>query len=246
MNGIRKDSSFLQQLQDRIAATAGGSRLGVLSTGIPSVDAALPAQGLALGAVHEWIGIEHNAGRWVPPLALLTAMANLAGGHTVWIGDAVWPYPASLARTNTGRPPPLSSAMFVRTQTRNERLWAADVALRSRASKAVIIDGSGFDLAATRRLQLAAEAGGALCLLARAPKELQQLSTASTRWRIGWCPQGHARQWEIELIRCKSMTSARTRRWVVEYDQTTGLMHLASNLFDRSCAPTLGVQTRAG
>ena len=39
-----------------------------------------------------------------------------------------------------------------------DRLWAIDLVLRSPAAGAVFADGCGFDMAATRRLQLAAEA----------------------------------------------------------------------------------------
>jgi hypothetical protein len=48
----------------------------------------------------------------------------------------------------------------------------------------VVADISGFDLAATRRLQLAAEAGRALALLTRSNREIKQLSAATTRWLV--------------------------------------------------------------
>ena len=59
-------------------------------------------------------------------------------------------------------------------------LWAIDLA-RCTAVAAVVADGSR--LAATRRLQLAAESGSALVLCARPPEEIDHLSAATTRWR---------------------------------------------------------------
>jgi len=60
-------------------------------------------------------------------------------------------------------------------------------------------------MAASRRLQLAAESGGCLCLLARSSDEVDALSAASTRWRVSWC-QSHSYfpRWRIELLRIKN------------------------------------------
>lgn len=79
----------------------------------------------------------------------------------------------------------LACSLLLDARDHAERLWAVDVCLRSPAVAAVIVDASGFDMAATRRLQLAAESRqGALGLLVRPPHELSRLSAASTRWRV--------------------------------------------------------------
>ncbi|MFO0874641.1 MAG: hypothetical protein U0575_11820 [Phycisphaerales bacterium] len=64
------------------------------------------------------------------------------------------------------------------------RLWAIDLALRCTGVALVVADGRGLDMAATRRLQLAAEAGQTVGLLARAPDERATLSAAATRWLV--------------------------------------------------------------
>jgi len=48
----------------------------------------------------------------------------------------------------------------------------------------VVADGRGLTMAMTRRLQLAAESGHALALLARDPRDRSQLSAAATRWTV--------------------------------------------------------------
>jgi hypothetical protein len=118
----------------------------------------------------------------------------------VWIGRAVWPHVHGLVRrepvaeaetakssvggSTIGDRGLLRASLLVDATTTAERLWALELALRSSATVAVIADGSGFDMVATRRVQLAAEASGGLALLARPPSERSILSAATTRWMV--------------------------------------------------------------
>jgi hypothetical protein len=58
----------------------------------------------------------------------------------------------------------------------SKRLWAIDTALRCPGVTAVVADGTGLTMAATRRLQLAGASTGALVLLARPPHETGEIS----------------------------------------------------------------------
>ena len=90
------------------------------------------------------------------------------------------------------------------------RLWAIDTALRCPSVVAVVADGSGFDMAATRRLQLAAEVGHGLALILRPPGEFKTLSAATTRWCVGRClpVDGVARpRWSLGLTRSKGLSA---------------------------------------
>src|SRR5262245_3565821 len=126
----------------------------------------LEACRLTRGAVHEWFGEEREKGRaWLPPLALLVDVARRVAGReggVVWIGRRVWPYPRA-----PGMRALLTRSIFVDAPTPGERVWAADVALRCRGAQAVIADASGLKMPESRRLQLAAGAGGVMGLLAR-------------------------------------------------------------------------------
>lgn len=64
------------------------------------------------------------------------------------------------------------------------KLWAIDTALRCPSVTAVVADGAGLDMAASRRLQLVAARSNALVLLARPPVERGEISAATTRWWI--------------------------------------------------------------
>lgn len=83
------------------------------------------------------------------------------------------------------------------------RLWAVDAALRCPTVTAVVADATGFDMAATRRLALAANTGEALALLARPPWETGELSAAATRWRVTRAGDSLTPRWRLTLLRAK-------------------------------------------
>ena len=78
----------------------------------------------------------------------------------------------------------LERCVFLDPLTDAGRFRGIGQALRCRGVKAVVADGSGLTPTVSRRLQLAAEAGGAWGLLARPPWELEVPSWAATRWRV--------------------------------------------------------------
>ena len=170
--------------------------------------------------------------------------ASAATVRAVWIGRHVWPEPWTLDDAGDGATL-LNQCLFVDPPDAQSRLWAIDLSLRCPALSAVIADGSGLDMAASRRLQLAAEAGGhAIGLIARPPRERDILSAATTRWLVAHHPTTLAAptspdhrhrptpRWSMELLRHKGKgvrlpTTARrsdrsddaTRhrcRWIVE------------------------------
>lgn len=100
----------------------------------------------------------------------------------------------------------LSRSLFV--DAARHRPWAIEAALRCPSVAAVVADGSGLDMRATRRMQLAAEAGRSFGLLARPAREERELSAAATRWRVRRSLRRDADprpRWTIELLRCKSV-----------------------------------------
>jgi len=201
---------------------------------------------------------------WVAPMLILMHLARQAlrptgevekrAGLAIWIGRACWPSVIGLAHAGDL----LRHSVLVDDAPRGnvvgERLWAIDLALRSPSVAVVIADGSGLDLAATRRLQLAAErgavekggAGGAgLALLARPPAERSSLSAASTRWCVAPSCSGHHRSIgvRIELLRRKGLrptctTGAAMSAWSLEQDDATGDLHMVAGLAGGSAAPT--------
>lgn len=183
--------------------------------------------GLERGAVHEWFADE-------PAAALLSGLARQIserGGRAVWIGRACWAHPGWSD---------IESSVFVDAPSIRERVWALDLALRCRGVACVIADGSGIDMAASRRLQLAAKLGGTLGLLARPLTDLGELSCARTRWRVTPAPNPHARffpepRWTVELLRCKGLQPThKAQQWTVQYRYETSDVVVVSDVGNRS------------
>lgn len=131
------------------------------SSGWPALDAALGG-GFAVGAVHEFIAVTEGAA--VRTVALRTAAQ--AAGQNKWIFylDTEWDFfpPAAIACGV-----PLGRLIVVRAACRADAFWVCEQALRCRAVAAVVLPLRTVDARTSRRLQLAAEAGGGLGLLLR-------------------------------------------------------------------------------
>lgn len=255
------------------AAEAAGEER-VVCTGWPAVDAALPGGGLSRCVLHEWMagqqGERANTSSRNASVAssLLTHLAWQATASVdtgppswaVWIGRACWPYPQSLVRQGKEGRRLLMRSLWADAPDSATRLWTIDQALACPAIGVIVADGSRFDMPATRRLQLNARRGGALLLLARPPTDRGELSAAATRWFVTPEPTTSDQpRWRIELLRCKG-AGATTRRagtgrssvtttrvgWLVERSHAQGDLRLATDLADRSVAPTAAPTKRAG
>ncbi len=196
------------------------------------------------GAIHEWFGGGDDN---VPlPLSVVASLGRSARTAPVlWIGPPVWLFPPAMARQS---PALLRSSVFLEPSRREERIWAIDCALRCSGVGMVVADSSGLTMPESRRLQLAAEAGGTLGLLLRPPRELASLSVARTRWRLTplstATPDPH---WTLELLRCKGLRPATedARRWVVRHSHATSDVHLVPDAADRAAPATPSAQRLA-
>ena len=226
-------------------ASVGRSRR--IPTGWGGVDATLGG-GLPAGAVHEWFASSGAAAQpgpceEAPPLAVLMHLARQAtgageAGWVVWVGRRCWPYPHSLTRPGEVT---IRRSLLVDPADAASRLWAMSLATRCADVAAVIGDGQGLDMAATRRLQLAARDADTPVLLARAAVERGEVSAAATRWHVSPTPSPTDQpRWRLELWRCKGMqdrtgTDA-TRSWIVEHHRATGLVVVSPATADRAAS----------
>ena len=209
---------------------------------------------LIRGVVHEWFGVadlsQHTEAvqltkaklhsplpQWTPPMGILLHLARCSLKHStnrcvVWIGKRCWPYPHALVCGDDYQRQLLRQSFFIDCPNQASRLWAIDSAARCPAVAAVIADGSGLVMAHTRRLQLAAEAGSALVLLARPPCELDRLSPATLRWLVSCAPAtGKTPKWIVQLLRCKGSQhrskmfrrdAENQPRWMMEWNRAQG------------------------
>jgi len=129
-----------------------------------------------------------------------------------------------------------------------ELLWAMEEGVRTKGLAAVVADGVMPNLTASRRLQLAAEAGGGLVFMLATGRQSAP-STALTRWFAASAPSrpeadGPGRPcWTIELWRCRG--GGRPQDWMVEWDNAALSMSVVSPMADRSLAATIPAPNRS-
>jgi len=178
--------------------------------------------------LHEWFG------QPAPPLCVLADLARRAAGrgYVFWVGRACWPHPRTLISGDDRTA--LQRSVLI-DPTPREHLWVIDLVMRSPAASVVVADGSGLDISATRRLQLAAEHGRTLAMLSRPPNDLATPSVAAYRWQVApvVSPSDQPR-WAVRLLRCKDArypTDA-PRSAVLEWNDDAGLEHIPAVLAD--------------
>jgi protein ImuA len=166
-----------------------GAEKGSLRLGVPALDDALQG-GLACGALHELSPASELQLGSAFGFGLAIAALAAAGGRQVLCiqtdfaaREAGAPYGLGLDRLGL----PLDRLLFLRVTHPRDALWACEEALKCPALAAVLAElpeaGGTADLTATRRLSLAAQAGGGLGLLLRhRPYPLP--SAAMTRWQV--------------------------------------------------------------
>lgn len=196
------------------------------------LDRALPWGGLPRNGLHEIVGDEGDVAAGGFALAVAGRIAG-SGGRILHLGmhhrdqAAGRLYGPGLVRFGIDADR-LILAVVCRPA---DLLWMMEEGLRSKALAAVIGEGVTADLTASRRLQLAAEAGGAAALLL--PPVAARSWTALTRWRVTSAPSrdGPFRpRWRVLLERCRGGSPA---DWLVEWDDATSCFCVVPPLADR-------------
>ena len=247
-------SALIQAIEDRSWSSDRSAIDHQADADSPGSSVSAAGGWLLRGAVHEWFGLadlsQHAEAvqltkaklhsplpRWTPPMGILLYLARCSLEHStnrcvVWIGKNCWPYPHALVRSDDHQHQLLQHSLFIDCHNQASRLWTIDSAARCPAVAAVVADGSGLVMAHTRRLQLAAEAGSALVLLARPPCELDRLSAATLRWLVSCAPAtDKAPKWIVQLLRCKGSQhrskmfrrdAENQQRWMMEWNRAQG------------------------
>ncbi len=213
-------SMNLQRLRDDIArleARDPSRASAVLPFGVGTMDAGLPGGGLVLASLHEVAGggsdVVHG-----------TAAALFAAGILARLeGMVLWcltrPDLFAPALQQAGLDP--DRVIYVEAGDDVGVMSCAEEGLRHGGLVAVVAEVAKLPMTASRRLQLAAEAGGTLGLALRRwrrPAEaldFGQPTAARTRWRVSALPSaplpvpgvGRAR-WLVELVRARAGGSA--------------------------------------
>jgi protein ImuA len=243
-------SEGVAALRRRLEMLARGTRpaAAVLPFGIAAIDRMLPQRGLARGALHEFAGAGPDEEDGAIAAAFLAGiLARLEPARPVlWClaaGDLYGPGLAACGLTP-------ERLILARAQSEHALLWAMEEGLRSTALAAVIGEVEALPLAASRRLQLAAEASGTTAFALRrwrdgerAARQRTAPNAAVTRWRVAALPgaligdvPGVGRpRWRLELWRSRGGVPA---SWMVEACDATGHVTLAAELADRPAPPS--------
>jgi protein ImuA len=218
---------------------------------VPEIDAVLPEGGLAGGALHEIVpgDVAHDGAALGFAAAMLGRIASARRGQILWVhrnagGLTAPPYaPALAAFVDPAR------VILASSRRIEDALWTMEEGLRCGALTAVVGEIDKVELAATRRLQLAAERSGVPALLLRvAEKKSAAISAAVTRWRVTSAPSRSrldadgqslddigGLRWRLDLLRNRFGDPARTETpsWLVEWTNETGHLAVVSETVGR-------------
>lgn len=168
--------------------------LRVLPCGVPGLERELPGGGWPLGCITEVIGSATGIGE---VSLLLPALAELTrrGESVAWVAPPFVPYAPALQQAGID----LRQMLHIDAQDEGDALWAAEQSLRSGTCGAVLVWPGRADNTALRRLQLAAEAGGAWCVVLRERAAAGVASPAAVRVEV----DSDGRRRQVRLLKCR-------------------------------------------
>ncbi|MPZ39434.1 MAG: hypothetical protein GEU95_15540 [Rhizobiales bacterium] len=198
-----------------------------LALGLPEVDAALGG-GLACAALHELAPVAPAQFGATAGFALALAALRTAGGSSALYIQTDFAALEAGALYGPGLDcfgVPMERLILLRVPRPVDALWACEEAMKSRGVAVVIAElpeaGEAADFTATRRLTLAARAGGGLGLLLR-HRPLPIATAATTRWQVAAAPSTPDRfgglgrtAFDLSLNRNRS---GRCGRFIVHWD----------------------------
>ncbi len=233
----------LDDLRDRVArlervgtGTGGGrGKLLPVTLGAPDLDRYLPWGGLPRAALHEVAGegADREQGAAAAGFAALWLARLQAAGPVLWIVRAgnraaidLHAHGLHQLRLDPRR------LILVAAKGDDEALWAMEEGLKAKSLGAVLGEIEKLDLTASRRLQLAAEAGGVTAfvlrrwrVMERATRDAAQPIAAVTRWRVTAMPAENDLCWRVELTRCRG---GKPGAWMMEKVDGSDEFHVES------------------
>ena len=233
--------SAIESLRAQIEGLESKSKRvkSVLPFGIAAVDSRLPGGGLALGALHEVAGGGNGMVDGAAAALFAAGIAARTKGKVLWC--IARPDLFAPAMAQAGLIP--DRVIYVEAGDGKTVLACVEEGLRHGGLGAVVAEVARLSMAASRRLQLAAEGTGTVGLALRRWRrqsdavDFGQPTAATTRWRVSVLPAaplpvpGVGRpRWLVELIRSRAGESA---DFELEACDDTGCLALPSDLVHR-------------
>ncbi|PSJ41971.1 ImuA family protein [Allosphingosinicella deserti] len=230
-------SERLEALKAEVRAIESAGVAGTrecLPFGVESIDARLAGGGLACAALHEVAadrpGLSDDAAATLF-LAAVAARRCAANGTVLWALARRDLFAPGLAMA--GLPP--DNVLYAECGRDEDVLAVMEEGLRHGGLDAVIGEVRKVPMAATRRLQLAAEEGGTMALMLKRWRRQEEdplaaPSAAVTRWRVGCAPSqplpvaGIGRpRWRLDLARQRG---GEPHHWIMEGPDAKGCLAL--------------------
>lgn len=194
--------------------SAHGQAASTIPTGHPALDRFLPGAGWPCDAVTEIACGRPGSGELslvMPALAALSRGACPGGGPSggnprhaalrdeprwiVWIAPPFVPYAPALVQHGLN----LERVLLVHPRGRRDALWAAEQAIHSGSSAAILVWLGAASGTALRRLQLAAGERACLTMLFRPLEALRTRTPAALRLRLAQTLFGT----RVEVLKCR-------------------------------------------
>lgn len=245
-------SERLAALREQVRAVEDkgkGARWERLSFGVEEIDRRLEGGGLAAGALHEAAAAGSSLGDDAAATLFVAGIAARRAGTVLWAMRRTDLFSPGLAQA--GLTP--DRILYAECGRDEDVLAVMEEGLRHGGLAAVVGEAGRVTMAATRRLQLAAEQGGTMALMLKRWRRggedpLVMPSAAMTRWRIGCVPSeplpvpGVGRpRWHVELARQRG---GETFQWILEGCDAEGRLALSAESGHRP-AETAGAVRRA-
>jgi protein ImuA len=220
-----------RQLHSLARAQRPADRREACRTGIPALDALLPEGGLVPGTLAEWMAGDVASGMGTLVFRI-TAQLLRAGDACVLIDGGGLMYPPAISRLGI----PLDTIIVVRPERAQQALWAWEQSLRCPGVAVVIGRLNRLQTSEFRRLQLAAETGGAIGMLLCSARDRRQQSWADLRLYVEPLPSvptaarsgrerapPRSRLLHVELAHSRG--HFRTGTLLLDIDDETGAVH---------------------
>jgi hypothetical protein len=223
-----REAARLAELLESAGAGKRRPTAEIFSSGCPALDQALPQGGFPRGSLIEWLGVDAGGGASLFAIAA-AHQAQRAGGAVVVIDRDFGFYPPAAVPWGLD----LASTIVVHPRNEADERWALDQALRCEHATAVIAWPSRLDGRTFRRLQLAAEASGAVGLLVRPATARREPSWSHVRLSATPRPAASGGwQFALQLLRVRGAPVSRGPRGesveiFVHVDPVSGEFHEA-------------------
>lgn len=249
MNPSRSPTA-LDALRRQVQALEAQDRRtrAVLPFGVPAIDERLPGGGLPFGALHEVAGGANDALHGAAAAEFAAGILARIDGPVLWCLRHPDLFAPSLAQI--GLPP--DRVIFAQVGEEAQILAAMEEGLKHRGLAGVVGEVAKLPMAASRRLQLAAEQSGQMAIAIRRWRrtadaaELGKPTAAFSRWRVSASPSSPLpaaipgvgrRRWFLELFRCRAGEAFDLE---IEACDAKGHLRLPAPLADRPARPHAG------